>query len=238
MQRVFISDLHLQDATAPRFLRFAECLTAEAKIVDEIYVLGDLVEMWIGDDDDSPEAQALSETLQRASAACPIYIMHGNRDFLFGEAFAKRTGCHLIEDPHLLEDGTLLTHGDILCTDDEAYQQIRTLLRSEAWQTDTLAKSLAERKAFGQGLREQSKSTNANKPANIMDVNINAFGELMQTHGATLCIHGHTHRPGIHADQEQMRIVLGAWERCGWLCRQQDGETTLECFSLARRYGT
>jgi len=238
VHRVYISDLHLQDASSPRFQRFVECLSTEARAADELYVLGDLVEMWIGDDDDSAEALALISALKTAADQCPVFVMHGNRDFLFGQAFAQRSGCTLISDPYSLADGTLLTHGDALCTDDEAYQQIRTLLRSEPWQQETLAKSLAERKEFGRGLREQSKATNANKPTNIMDVNHEAFTTLMQEKDATICIHGHTHRPGIHYDNGLRRVVLGAWEQCGWLCRQQDEQVNLECFSLARRYGT
>ena len=237
MHRVYISDLHLEDPETPTFQRFAECLAHEAKIVDEIYILGDLVEMWIGDDDDGACAMALTSTLKQTSARCPVYVMHGNRDFLFGEQFANASGARLIDDPFVTADGVLLTHGDALCTDDHEYQQARTLLRSEAWQAETLAKTLPERKAFGRGLREQSKLTNANKSANIMDVNADATAALLASQHAAICVHGHTHRPGDHRG-ESRRIVLGAWERCGWLCRQRGEAFRLECFSLARRYGT
>ncbi len=238
MRRIFISDLHLEDPQSTAFQRFAECLTTESAQNDEIYILGDLVEMWIGDDDDSASATHLQAALQSASKNCDIFVMHGNRDFLFGPTFAETTGIHLIDDPTCTADGLLLSHGDSLCTDDEAYQQLRKTLRSEAWQEDILSKTLDERKAFGQALRQQSKSSNANKPANIMDVNLGATRTLIKAHGAHTLVHGHTHRAGVHNDQGYTRVVMGAWERCGWLCRQRDETLTLECFSLARRYGT
>ncbi len=238
MHRIYLSDLHLEDAGAPAFLRFAECLDVEADRVDEIYILGDLVEMWIGDDDDSANAAALIEALQGASRRCRTYLMHGNRDFLFGDTFAAQAGVDLISDPHRTDDGVLLSHGDALCTDDHEYQQMRTLLRSAEWQADILGKSLAERKAFGQALRAQSKESSANKAANIMDVNPDATAALMQGSESRTLVHGHTHRPGIHRNGNGQRIVTGAWEICGWLCRQREDAFQLECFSLARRYGT
>lgn len=238
MHRIFISDLHLEDPDGQTFQRFAECLATESGRADEIYILGDLVEMWIGDDDDGPCALALANTLKQTSEHCDVFVMHGNRDFLFGDMFAKASGTKAIADPHMTSDGILLTHGDALCTDDLEYQQARALMRSEAWQNETLAKTLAERKAYGQSLREQSRQTNANKSTNIMDVNAAATAALLAEHGASRCVHGHTHRPGDHRDDDHRRVVLGAWERCGWLCRQQDDALSLECFSLARRYGT
>jgi UDP-2,3-diacylglucosamine hydrolase len=238
MHRIFISDLHLDDPQALAFSRFSECLAAEASNADEIYILGDLVEMWIGDDDDSESATLLRATLSATTAICPVFIMHGNRDFLFGQAFAESTGVTLIDDPYLTPDGILLSHGDALCTDDEEYQALRAILRSDQWQNDILDKSLSERKAFGDGLRAQSKTANANKATNIMDVNARATDDLLAAHTANRLIHGHTHRPGEHTYASYTRFVTGAWERCGWLCRQRGSELTLECFTLARRYGT
>ena len=238
MRRIFISDLHLEDVDAPAFQRFAECLEAEAGRVDEIYILGDLVEMWIGDDDDSKSASALIDTLKRAAQDCNVYLQHGNRDFLFGDTFAALTGVTLIDDPHLTRDGVLVSHGDHLCTDDVEYQQMRVQLRSPEWQAGILSKSLDERKTLGMALRAESRERSANKAANIMDVNPQATQELMTAEASNTFIHGHTHRPGSHIEAAGRRIVTGAWERCGWLCRQQDDAFQLECFSLARRYGT
>ena len=236
MQRIFISDLHLEHPQDLRSTSFAQLLAHESHWADELYILGDLVEMWIGDDDDSELAMWLTEQLR--ACACEVYLMHGNRDFLFAEHFARSAGLTLLPDPFVTDDGFHLTHGDSLCTDDAEYQQMRSLLRSDAWQQDILGRSLAERKAFGDGLRAQSRAANANKATNIMDINAQAFAEAMQTSACHTMIHGHTHRPGVHQSAPHTRYVLGAWERCGWLIRQQHDALQLECFSLARHYGT
>ena len=236
MHRVFISDLHLERADDNRALRFAELLDVEGERCDELYILGDLVEMWIGDDDDSALAQWLAGCLLACNAA--VYLMHGNRDFLFASEFSKASNTTLLPDPYQTADGLYLSHGDALCTDDHDYQKLRTMLRSSAWQSDILSKSLQERKAFGEGLRAQSRQANANKATNIMDVNEEALLEAMQESACACIVHGHTHRPGKHQHPGFTRFVTGAWERCGWLLRQQDQSFQLECFSLARRYGT
>ena len=244
MHRVFISDLHLEDPTQQNFLRFAELLKAESAVADEIYILGDLVEMWVGDDDDSPLAHALAQSLRTAAAQCGVFLMHGNRDFLFGEAFADACNVTLCQDPHVTVDGLLLSHGDVLCTDDAEYQQVRAMFRSSAWQKDILQRPLSERIALGQQLRNQSKAANANKAANIMDVNAAATAQFVAEWLATddrstlqhNFVHGHTHRPGRHEHAWGQRWVLGAWERCGWLLRQQQDQLRLEVFTLASRY--
>ena len=233
-RRVFISDLHLEDVESPTFHRFKELMEFESSQVDEIYILGDLVEMWVGDDDDADIAMALADVIR--SASCPVFLMHGNRDFLFGERFSEATGAVVLPDPYLTSDGLLLSHGDSLCTDDQEYQQMRTLFRSEAWQQDLLSKSLDERKALGQMLRSQSKAANANKATNIMDVNENALEALFAEHDALTFIHGHTHRPGIHPRDSAVRMVLGAWERCGWLIRQDGSRFELQSFALNKPY--
>tara|TARA_B110000483_G_scaffold241752_1_gene325576 strand:+ start:257 stop:976 length:720 start_codon:yes stop_codon:yes gene_type:complete len=237
MQRIFLSDLHLDDPKNNIFSGFAACLKAESKQVDEIYILGDLVEMWIGDDDDSPIALALTELLLTTSKRCPIFLMHGNRDFLFASKFANKTGVTLISDPLTLDQNIVLSHGDALCTDDSAYQEMRKVLRGQTWQNEILSKSLAERQVFGKGLRAESIANNANKSSAIMDVNAEAIADLLETKITTF-IHGHTHRPGIHqiAERDTTRIVLGDWGPCGWLCRQVDDTFSLECFNLAHRY--
>lgn len=165
--------------------------------------------------------------------------MHGNRDFLFASEFASKTGVTLINDPSTLDDSILLSHGDALCTDDNEYQEMRKILRGEAWQSETLSKSLAERQVFGKGLRAASIANNANKASAIMDVNSTAVTALVGKHIKTF-IHGHTHRPGVHQVEQRVsdRIVLGDWGPCGWLCRQIDDNFTLECFNLAHRYET
>ena len=193
-----------------------------------------------GDDDDTPIAHALRQVLSQAAQQCRVYLMHGNRDFLIKQPFADATGVALIEDPHVLQPDTLLTHGDSLCIDDVPYQQIRAVLQGQAWQTEILEKPLSERQAIGKAMREQSNASNANKASEIMDINTDALQQLMQANNSSLIIHGHTHRPGLYDSDkgEVNRVVLGDWMRCGWLCRKDDANVRLECFSLARRYGT
>ena len=236
--RLFLSDLHLEETQSPVFLRFKELMLRECKNVDEIHLLGDLVEMWIGDDDDADIARALTQVLSHACRHCSVFIMHGNRDFLFGENFATQTGVKINSDPFRTEDGLLLTHGDAYCTDDTAYQQMRTMFRSEAWQADVLGKTLPQRKALGQMLRAQSKAENSNKRGNIMDVNPAVIHAQFQKQNVTTMIHGHTHRPGIHQSGGTLRYVLGAWEHCGWAIRQDSDHLELFCFSLARPYAS
>jgi UDP-2,3-diacylglucosamine hydrolase len=240
MKRLFISDLHLEDPSSGIFRAFVDLLRVEAPLVDEIYILGDLVEMWVGDDDDSECAQALCRTLNQASQQAGIFLVHGNRDFLFGEAFANASGTTILADPYLLDGHILLSHGDQYCIDDEAYQQARVMLRSEAFQQNLLRRSLTERQALGKQMRAQSVEANANKSDQIMDVNLGAITLAMQKHEADILIHGHTHRPGVYPQRGTTafkRIVLGDWQDCGWLCRQEDDHWSLECFGLSHYRG-
>ncbi len=234
--RLYLSDLHLVDAASAAFSTLEALLRAEAPAVDAVYFLGDLCEAWVGDDDDGPLATELARVLGEAAGSCDVFVMHGNRDFLLGPAFAERCGCGLIEDPTRLDDGTLLAHGDGFCIDDEDYQQLRTVLRSAEWQTSVLDRPLAERRALAERLRAESRSANANKAANIMDVAEAEVERVMRSCDANILVHGHTHRPGIHRHAAGARYVLGAWERCGWLIRQQGAQLSLECFPLTGRY--
>ena len=238
MTVLFVSDLHI-DAGKPHVLeglkRLVEC---EAPTADALYILGDLAEVWIGDDDDSETAESLREALSRAAHLCPLRIMHGNRDFLFGQRFAREVGGELIDDPHVAQiDGqrVLLTHGDALCTADTAYQLARRVFRSEAWQRDILGRSLQERRGIAREMRRQSKAANANKAENIMDVTPEEVVALMRRMGCATLIHGHTHRPGVNdvplGDTVGTRYVLGDWDRCGWFIRFK-GTPELACFPL------
>ncbi len=232
--RLFLSDLHLEDPASPVFQAFDALLHRESRRAEGIYILGDLAEVWVGDDDDGPLARALEERLKAAARHCRVFLMHGNRDFLLGPEFAGRTGITLLPDPHRLDDGTLLSHGDAFCTGDAAYQEVRALLRSEQWQRDVLGRPLEARREMARSMRAESRQANANKAQNIMDVCIPEVDRLALAAGARRIIHGHTHRPGRHAHPWGRRYVLGAWERCGWLARQaQPGvEPDLECFAL------
>lgn len=232
--RLYLSDLHLEDAGSERFRAFARLMQAQSARVDDIYILGDLTEVWVGDDDDGPLAVALQAVLKTAAGRCRIHLMHGNRDFLMGARLASETGAGLIVDPCLLEDGTLLAHGDAFCVDDEAYQQLRTLFRSESWQQDVLGRTLAERRALARQLRRESTARNANKAENIMDVAEREVARVIAETGARRLIHGHTHRPGRHVASWGSRYVLGAWERCGWVALQAPhAEPELICFALS-----
>ena len=232
--RLFISDLHLEDPDSRTFHAFARFLARESQRAEAIYLLGDLTEVWVGDDDDGPLAVALREVLRNASHGCDLFVMHGNRDFLLGQQFAEQTGTVLLEDPHRLDDGTLLAHGDAFCIDDQAYQEVRALFHSESWQRDVLQQSLAARRALAANLREQSRQASANKAENIMDVADREVARVVTEMAATRLIHGHTHRPGRHRYDWGTRYVLGAWETCGWLARQPaaGAEVQLECFPL------
>lgn len=233
--RLFLSDLHLEDPHSPAALRFQECLALESHRVDEIYILGDLVEMWVGDDDNSAIAVLLRDALQEAAKYSRVFLMHGNRDFLMGERFAREAEITLLPDPFCTPDGLLLSHGDRYCTDDTKYQAARAMLRSEQWQNEILAKTLAERTTLGQMLRAQSRQENANKATNIMDTNPVALKTAIDEHQAMGVIHGHTHRPEASAGQT-FKFVLGAWERCGWVLREHASRFSLECFALNRPY--
>ncbi|MEQ9003162.1 MAG: UDP-2,3-diacylglucosamine diphosphatase [Pseudomonadales bacterium] len=233
MRRLYLADLHLEDPQGPHFRAFAGLLDAAADRLDEVYLLGDLCEVWVGDDDDGPLASALTRSLAAAASRCRVRLMHGNRDFLFGERLASGTGVELITDPHVLEADTLLAHGDAFCIDDQAYQALRATLRSPAWQQDVLGRPLADRRALAASMRAQSRDSNANKAANIMDVNAGEVARVMALHGARRLIHGHTHRPGRHVEPWGERWVLGAWERCGWALLEDDRSALhLRCFPL------
>jgi UDP-2,3-diacylglucosamine hydrolase len=223
MATLFISDLHL-DANLPELTRlFERFLKEQASDAEALYILGDLFEAWVGDDDDRPETEQFVASLRALSdRGVPLYVMHGNRDFLFDSGFVARTGCKLISDPTLIDlygTPTLILHGDSLCTDDVKHQESRALLRSQKWKEEFLAQPLARRIALAQEYRSMSREHLRDQPEAIMDVNTQAVNDLMQEYGVTQMIHGHTHRPAIHdftlGDAPARRIVLGDWDQYG-----------------------
>lgn len=234
---LFISDLHLSGERPAVNERFFEFLRTQAARASALYVLGDLFEYWIGDDeldatDGDPLARRVADALGAVSrGGVPVAFMHGNRDFLVGARFAKASGARLLEDPAVEDIGgmrTLLMHGDTLCTDDHDYQAWRRIARSRAWQHEFLAKSLAGRRSALQALRAKSKEVVGAKPAEIMDVNDGAVREALRTHGLTRLVHGHTHRPARHALEVDGRAcerwVLPDWyERGGYLAVDDAG---------------
>ncbi|HET7669453.1 MAG TPA: UDP-2,3-diacylglucosamine diphosphatase [Burkholderiales bacterium] len=203
MRALFISDLHLSEDRPEANERFFGFLEDTAAGADALYVLGDLFEYWIGDDDvDTPFNAVIAGFFRRLTAGgTRLYVMHGNRDFLMGDRFCAATGAGLLPDPWVGElDGekTLLMHGDTLCTDDLDYQNWRRIARSEKWQREFLAKPLDERRTAVHGLRDKSKEVIQAKAAEIMDVNDAAVRDALRRSGATRLIHGHTHRVGRH----------------------------------------
>lgn len=232
MQALYISDLHLSDERPLANERFFAFMEGEAAAAGELYVLGDLFEYWVGDDDlDDPFNAVIAGFFRRfTGAGGRLFVLHGNRDFLVGERFARETGARLLEDPALVGD-TLLMHGDTLCTDDHDYQNWRRTARSQPWQREFLAKPLAERRRVVRGLREKSKEVIQAKPAEIMDVNEGAVREALRRHRATRLIHGHTHRPGHHAlevdGRRCERWVLPDWYGAGGYLEIDKGKARL-----------
>lgn len=218
---LFISDLHLSEShplTARAFQRFADEIAPRATA---LYILGDLFEYWVGDDDlAAPFHQSISNALYKLSEkGVRVYLMHGNRDFLMARQFAAACRATLLDDPVLLDlhgTPTLLSHGDALCTDDVAYQQFRDTVRSPEWRKQFLARTLPERKAQIEQLRAQSEQSKRGKAAAMMDVSQQTVHDLLRRHDFPRLIHGHTHRPAKHLLHLEghtcERWVLGDWD--------------------------
>ena len=221
---LLISDLHLDPARPEHLAGLETLLDNHTGKADRLYVLGDLFEAWIGDDDDSPfNRQAIDAFRRFSDAGSELFFMHGNRDFLLGDKFADDCGGALLDEgtvADLYGTRALLMHGDSLCTLDTAYQQFRTMARNPQWQQGMLAKPLEERRMIAQGMRMQSQGNNANKPENIMDVTPAEVVRVMEDAGVRHLIHGHTHRPAVHdvalKDGTGTRWVLGDWGARGW----------------------
>jgi UDP-2,3-diacylglucosamine hydrolase len=237
---LFISDLHLDPERPAITELFLDLLNTRARNTDAIYILGDLFEAWIGDDDHSPMNQAVCKGLgDCASTGTPVFVMHGNRDFLLGEEFAKACSCTLLDDPALIDlygTPTLLMHGDMLCTDDTEYMSFRRMVRDPQWQAELLSKSLQERRMIASDMRNQSRQQTGGKPESIMDVNDDAVRDVMSTYNVQRLIHGHTHRPAVHdlllADMPAQRIVLGDWYEQGSLLECTSSGCRLEALEL------
>ena len=227
MTALFISDLHLDSERPAGIRQFLHFVEQNAASASALYILGDLFEAWIGDDDTHPENGPIIDALASLKLrGIPCFFMHGNRDFLVGKRFAAATGCQLMNEHEVVElEGTriLLTHGDLLCTDDKPYMALRATVRDPQWQRDFLAKPIEERRTIADNLRDRSQEAIAEKPPEIMDVNQQTVEATMNEYGVHVLLHGHTHRPGIHHFEldgaEATRIVLGAWYEQGSLVR-------------------
>lgn len=227
MATLFVSDLHL-DAQHPEISRqFLAFLAGPATEADALYILGDLFEVWIGDDDPDPEKRRIVAGLRGLTdSGVPCYIMHGNRDFLLGERFCADSGCRMLEDPTIIQlhgDRVLTMHGDALCTDDHSYQSLRAMVRDPGWQKMFLALSPQQRLTLADEARAGSKAHIAQAMSSIMDVNADAVAAAMRGAGVKLLLHGHTHRPNVHRFELDgspvARIVLGDWHEQGSVLR-------------------
>ena len=221
---LFISDLHLCGARPAITGLFLDFLRHRARSADALYILGDLFEYWIGDEAvEQEEFRAIVRGLRELTAGgTPVFVMHGNRDFLMAHGFETATGCRLLADPARIDlhgTPTLLMHGDSLCIDDVEYMAFRAQVRNPAWQREFLARPVAERDRIVRDFREISKNSTASKKPEIMDVNQKAVEAIMREHGVQRLIHGHTHRPKEHVftldGRTAQRMVLGDWYEQG-----------------------
>ena len=239
MTTLFISDLHLDDTRPAVTALFLRWLQDEAAHADALYILGDLFEAYIGDDDDADINARVAVGLRTLSErGVPIWFVHGNRDFLVGDDFATRAGMQLLGEATVVDlhgTPTVLLHGDTLCTDDAGYQRLRTQWRDPQWQAQFLAQPLSARRAFAAHARAESAKHTGKLSAEISDVTAPAVRAALSTHGVARMIHGHTHRPAIHAlGQGAQRIVLGDWYEQGSVLRVGRGQLDLAQLPIAR----
>jgi len=228
---LFISDLHV-DASTPDITRqFLSLLEGEARQAEALYILGDLFESWVGDDAADPDQTAAIAAIKRLTdSGVPCFVMHGNRDFLLGPLFCAMSGAHLLPDPLIVTlygEPVLVMHGDALCTDDRAYQRLRATVRDAGWQRQFLALSIAARRALAGAARVGSQAHTAALEYTVADVNPSSVTAALRDAGTATLLHGHTHRPAIHAlnvdGRACTRIVLGDWHAQGSLLRWDRG---------------
>jgi len=229
---LFISDLHLEESRPDITGAFLSFLKEKAPAADQLYILGDFFEAWIGDDEHTPLQEQVAAALRTLSnSGTRIFLMHGNRDFLLGEDFCARAGATLLDDPTLIDlygTPTLLMHGDSLCTADVEYQKFRANMRNPQTQKLILARPLKDRQQMARQLREMSMATNRDKADDIMDVTPDEVVRVMEAHDVPQLIHGHTHRPAEHAlkvnNKTAKRIVLGDWDKNLWWLEANPGQ--------------
>jgi UDP-2,3-diacylglucosamine hydrolase len=235
VKTLFVSDLHLDPASPGIARQFLAFLADEARSADTLYILGDLFEAWLGDDDPDPEARTVVGALRRLTdSGVTCRVMHGNRDFLIGRRFCQETGAQLVDDGTVVTlhgERALLMHGDALCTDDVSYQRLRRIVRNPLTQWVFRRMTLGQRQRLAQKLREGSRMHVGATAPEIMDVNASAVVKAFEHSGVRTLIHGHTHRPGVHelsvAGQPVRRIVLGDWYTQGSVLEWSDAGLAL-----------
>ena len=236
MSVLFISDLHLapeRPAVTRAFLSFLRDTAAQA---EALYILGDLFEAWVGDDDPSDLAAQVQNSLRQLSdSGVRLYIQQGNRDFLLGSRFSQRCGAELLGDERVIEHQghrALVMHGDSLCTDDLDYQRFRRKARNPIYKWCLSHLPLKRRQKIASEWRAKSLAANSNKASTIMDVNAAAVDAVMAKHRVTVLIHGHTHRPDRHQVNLGERLVLGDWHSLGWVLKLDANGYALQSFSI------
>lgn len=240
---LLVSDLHLEPQRPDLVRAFLHFLQNRARGVEALYILGDLFEAWIGDDAMGPFEQEIATALrQLADSGTAIYLMHGNRDFLIGKAFCRQAGCQLLPDRHIADfqgRRVLLMHGDTLCTRDEGYQKLRRILRNPLTLFVLRHLPLASRQKLARKLRSESRQQTRAKAMDITDVTEAEVEREMRAAQVTTLIHGHTHRPARHEllldGQPAERIVLGDWDRRGWVLEASEAGLTQVDFALDER---
>ena len=235
---LFIADLHLSTEQPHTIALFLAFLEGPARQADALYILGDLFEVWLGDDIVIPEYTPCITALNTLSATVPIYLSHGNRDFLLGERFSAQSGCRILAEETVIDlygTPTLLLHGDTLCTDDIHYQKLRRQLRDPAWISAFLARPPQERITAAREMRTQSREAQKEKSDAIMDVNQYTVEEVMGRHSVCRLLHGHTHRPGHHRftlhGKDAERLVVADWDRIGSFIRCDGQGCSLDAFA-------
>lgn len=240
---LLVSDLHLEPQRPDLVRAFLHFLQNRARGVEALYILGDLFEAWIGDDAMGPFEQEIATALrQLADSGTAIYLMHGNRDFLIGKAFCRQAGCQLLPDRHITDfhgRRVLLMHGDTLCTRDEGYQKLRRILRNPLTLFVLRHLPLASRQKLARKLRNESRQQTRAKAMDITDVTESEVERELRAARVTTLIHGHTHRPARHEllldGQPAERIVLGDWDRRGWVLEASEAGLTQVDFALDER---
>lgn len=241
---LFVSDLHLDEESPLAVEQFLDFLRVEARDAFALYILGDLFESWVGDDDDEPVRQSVCTALREFTRRVPCHVVRGNRDFLLGTAFERASGCQLLPDPVRVQAGLrqfLISHGDLLCTSDRRYQRFRDFARDETVQRDFLTLPLPLRRRLAGHARADSRAYTRGASQNIMDVNPDAVTALFRLADADVLVHGHTHRPAVHRlhvdGRERTRIVLGDWYESG-SCLALAADGRYESVRLSTRAGS
>ena len=242
MRQLFISDLHLWEQQPELEQLFHQFMQQQATEADELYVLGDLFEAWIGDDAVDPMAERVIKAFSQFSERVgKLFFLHGNRDFLLGKDFADATGGTILQDPHALTVAgkkTLLMHGDSLCTADEEYISFRNQVRSVQWQQQFLSQTIEQRQKIARDIRDGSKARGKEMSDDISDVTAAEVIRVMTKSDICLLIHGHTHRQARHQmtinNQPAERIVLGDWGTTGSVLIADEANLRLINFTLSR----